>query len=147
MKKTLLICSLLLVFIISSCSSDDSGGTRSSVTARIDGTDYIFNTVNTLVVPYPEEGYADVEVTASINNNPDKRISFVVERYALGLEASWFFAYFLNDTFHEKLPGFQVSVTENTDNSLKGTFAGEVQSDEEPFDVITIENGVFNIRY
>lgn len=147
MKKLLLFSALLLVFVFPSCSSDSDGASQSKVTARIDGVDHTFNTVNVNLIDYPEEGYTDVEVTASKDNNPDLRISFVVERHVLGLEASWFFGYFLNETFYPKMDGFQVSVTENTDNKLKGTFAGQVQADVEPFDIVDIENGTFDIVY
>ena len=148
MKKLLLLCTLVLVLIFPSCSSD-SENTPSVVTARIDGVDYVFNTVNVDTETYTEEGftYTDVIVTASINSDPSNRISFIVEQHVLGLDASWYFAYFLNETAHPRMDDFQVSVTQNTNNRLVGSFAGQVQADEEPFNVVDIEAGTFNITY
>lgn len=149
MKKLLIFSTLLLVLVSPSCSSDSSGSHQDVVTARINGVDHIFNTVNVDTETYTEEDitYTDVIVTASIDNNPNKRISFIVEQGVLGLDASWYFAYFLDETFHPKMDGFQVSVTENTQNRLVGTFAGQVQADVEPFEIYTLENGTFNITY
>lgn len=149
MKKILLSCCLLLAIAFSGCSSDDSGSDRSVVTAKIGGVDYIFNTINVDQETYTEGDYTytDVIVTASINNNPDRRISFVIEEGVVGLEASWYFAYFNNEMAHPKMDGFQTSVTENTGNKIVGTFAGQVQADTEPFDVVPVQNGTFTIRY
>jgi hypothetical protein len=149
MRKLLLIGTLVLILIFPSCSSDDSEPTPDVVTARIDGVDYTFNTVNVDKETYTENDitYTDVIVTASIDSNPDNRISFIVEQGVLGLDASWYFAYFLNETAHPKIDGFQTSVTQNTHNRLVGTFAGQVQADVEPFEIIDIENGTFDITY
>src|SRR5690606_20771210 len=133
-KKLLLFGTLVLALVFSSCSSDDSAGSQSVVMARVNGVDKIFNTINVDTETYTEDDvtWTDVIVTASINNDPAERISFIVEQGALGLDASWYFAYFLDETFHPKMAGFQTSVTENTNHSLKGTFAGQVQADVEP---------------
>ena len=148
MKRVLLLGTLLLILIFPSCSSD-SDAQPSVVTARINGVDHIFNTVNVDTQTFTEDDvtYTDVIVTASIDNNPNNRISFIVERGVLGLDASWYFAYFLDETAHPSIDGFQTSVTENTNNRLVGTFAGQVQADEEPFEIIDIENGTFDINY
>jgi hypothetical protein len=149
MRRLLLIGTLMLILIFPSCSSDGSDPEPDVVTARINGVDYIFNTVNVDTETYTEDDitYTDVIVTASINANPDNRISFIVEQGVLGLDASWYFTYFLNETAHLKMDGFQTSVTENTQNRLVGTFAGQVQADEAPFEIIDIENGTFDITY
>lgn len=149
MKKILLSFSLLLTIFISGCSSDDSGGNKSVVAAKIGGVDYMFNTINVDQETYTDGDYTytDVIVTASINNNPDRRISFVIEEGVVGLDASWYFAYFNNELAHPKMDDFQVSVTENTGNKIVGTFAGQVQADTEPFDIVPVQNGTFTIRY
>lgn len=142
MKKLLLLCSAILLF---SCSQEAPQPKNAVVTATIDGVDYTFNTINVREVPY--EGYTDVEVTASIDSDPNLRVSFVVEKYVKGTTASWYFAYFLNETAFPKMPGFVVDVEENSENELKGTFSGQVQADVEPHEIVDFENGTFDIIY
>ena len=143
MKKLLLFSALVFALAFQSCS-DDSDTPRSVLTARVNGVDKVFNTVNVEVQPY--EGYTDLAVTASINNSPVERISFVVEQGKLGLDASWYFAYFLNETWHPKMPGFQTSVTESTEHKIIGTFAGQVETSDTG-EIVTLENGKFNVYY
>ena len=152
MKKLLLACTMMAVLVFPSCSSDDdsnNNNNNSVVTARIDGVEYNYNTINVDTETYTDGGqtYTDVIVTASIDNNPNNRISFIAEQGVLGLDASWYFSYFLNDTAHPKTENFQVNVTQSTNNRLVGTFAGDVQADVEPFDIIEITNGTFDITY
>ena len=150
MKKLLLFGSLMLTLIFPSCSdSSDGDNPASVVTAKIDGVDYTFNTVNVDTETYTEDGftYTDVIVTASIDSNPDNRISFIVEQGTVGLDASWYFAYFLNETAHPATDNMVFSVTQNDSHRLVGTFAGQVQADEEPFNIVDIEQGTFNIHY
>jgi hypothetical protein len=150
MKRLLLVCAFVAVLIFPSCSSDDDGPNDTSVvTARINGVDYTFNTVNVDTETFTEGGftYTDVIVTASIDSNPDNRISFIVEQGVTGLDASYYFAYFLNETAHPKIEPFMTAVTKNTSNRLEGSFSGQVQADEAPFEIIDIENGTFDISY
>jgi len=149
MKKSLLIALSTVALLFVSCSKDDSSAKNSVVSAKIDGVQKIFNTVHVDTQDYTENDvtWTDVIVTASINNDPSLRISFIAERYAVGLDASYYFAYFLDDTAFPKEPGFQVSVTDNTAHTLKGTFAGQVRSDDGTDVVADIENGTFNIYY
>jgi hypothetical protein len=149
MKKLLLFSTLLLVLIFPSCSDSSDDAPPSVVTARIDGVDYTFNTVNVDTETHTEGDftYTDVIVTASIDNNPDNRISFIAEQGVIGLDASWYFAYFLNETAHPATDDLVFSVTESTNHRLVGSFQGTVQEDVEPFNIVTIENGTFNIHY
>jgi len=149
MKKLLLLGALSLVFIFPSCSSDDSDAPPSTVSARIDGVDYTFNTINVDTETYTDndQTYTDVIITASIDANPDNRISFIVEQGVTGVDASWYFTYFLNDTAHLKTDSFQTIVTESNQHRVVGTFSGTVQADEEPFNTLEVENGTFNVHY
>ncbi len=147
MKRILPILFAASILLFTSCSEDSPAPRPSVVTAKIDGVDYTFNTINVHPVDYPDEGYTDLEVTASIDNNPDNRISFVIEKFAKGTSASWYFAYFLHETAYPKEPDFIVDVTDNDNHHLKGTFSGQVKADVEPFDVIQFENGTFDIIY
>lgn len=149
MKRLLLVCAFVAV-IFPSCSSDDNTTAEPSVvTARINGVEHTFNTINVDTQTHNEDGftYTDVIVTASIDSNPDNRISFIVEQGVTGLDASWYFAYFLNETAHPKIEPFMVAVTHNTSNKLVGSFAGQVQADVEPFEIIEIQDGTFDISY
>jgi hypothetical protein len=149
MKKSLLFTLSAAALLFVSCSKDDSSPKNSVVTAKIDGVEKTFNTIHVETQDYTENdaSWTDVTLTASIDNDPSLRISFITERYAVGLDASWYFAYFLDDTAFPKEPGFQVSVTENTSHTLKGTFAGQVRSDDGTNVVTNIEAGTFNIYY
>ena len=153
MKKLLMTIAVIGTAFLSSCSKDDSSPQDNSVvTARIDGVDYTFDTFVVDQETYTnDEGvtYTDVEVTASINADPSRVVSFIVTEGELGTEASWYFAYFLNDTAYPKIPEeFLTQVTLSTDNHVMGTFSGQVRSIGEPIDeILTIENGRFEIYY
>jgi hypothetical protein len=137
----------LLSAVMMGCSNDDNPRPRSEVRATIDGVEYVFNTVN--VELYPYEGYTDVEVTASINSDPSRTISFIVAQYAVGPNASWYFAYFMNQTAMPKVEGeFSTIVHENTATKLRGMFSGIVRSVGNPVEEIAvISNGTFDITY
>lgn len=148
MKRILLSALAGIALTFSACSSD-SDSESTGVKARINGENITFNTVSVIEEPHTDEGfsYVDLRVTASVNSDPSKRISFVIEQGVTGTEASWFFAYFLDETFHPKMDGFNMNVTTNNGTQLKGTFSGHVQADVEPFEIITVDNGTFNITY
>ena len=149
MKKSLLVLLFAIPFFTSCSKDDDSSVKTSLVSVKIDGEQKIFNTIHVDTENYTEDGasWTDVIVTASINNDPSQRISFIVERYALGLDASWYFAYFLDDTAYPKDPNFQVAVTENTDHHIKGTFAGQATTDDGTNVTADFENGTFDVYY
>jgi len=149
MKRILSLIFIGTAVLFSSCTSDAPQPRKASVTATIDGVHVVFNTININQHTYIENdvAYTDLRVTASINNSMDETISFVVEENILGPNASWYFAYFLNQTAFPKMPDFAVDVTDNTGHHLEGTFSGKVQADDETAQIIDIENGVFDIIY
>ena len=148
--KRILSLIILSAAMITGCSKDDDEPTPDSfVKATIEGVEYTFNTINVELYPYPEEGYTDVEVTASIDNDPSRTISFIATREVVGPHASWYFSYFENATAMPKVEGqFSTVVNENTQTTLKGTFSGTVQSVGNPVvENRAIANGVFDITY
>ncbi|HEX9981067.1 MAG TPA: hypothetical protein VGB50_10945 [Flavobacterium sp.] len=147
MKKILLLPVFFLLGIFASCSSDEDSDPKSVLTARINGTEYTFNTIHVDQVHYPAEGYTDLEVTASIDNNPIRTITFIVAENSLGTHVTWYFTYFLHQSPYQKVEeAFNIDVTENSGARLKGTFSGEVH-DTESGETLTITDGTFNITY
>lgn len=147
MRRVLFFALSGIAVLLSGCSSDSPSPKPSTVTAVIDGANVVFNTVHVDKEPFPDEGYTDLVVTASVDNDPELILTFIVEEEAIGTEASWYFTYFLNETAFPKLPGFETYVAENTGYHIKGTFSGQVQADVEPFEVADIQNGTFDIYY
>ncbi len=148
--KRLLTLIILSAAMLTSCSKDDDDPQPDSVVrATIEGVEYTFNTINVELYPYPEEGYTDVEVTASVDGDPSRLITFIVTREVVGPHASWYFSYFENDTAMPKVDGeFSTIVNENTQTTLKGTFAGTVRSVGNPVvENRAIANGTFDITY
>ncbi|RZJ31894.1 MAG: hypothetical protein EOO48_00700 [Flavobacterium sp.] len=147
--KTNLLFAFICAISLSACTSEPAPLKNSVVTARIDGRDVVFNTVNVNQRTYNENGYVytDVRVTASVDRNPDERISFVVEKNVTGANSEWYFAYWLYETAFPKMPGLEMMVDKNDHNELLGTFSGQVQADIEPHDVVDIENGTFEVYY
>jgi hypothetical protein len=145
MKKFLLAVMLAGASLVSSCSDDDEPA-RSTMTATIGGEQYRFNTFVTTKETFPE-GYTDVTISATIDGDPYRMISFVVEQGVVGGDASYYFAYFENETAYAKVPGsFSFQVDQSTENHVKGTFSGDVR-DEDSGETISITNGAFNIRH
>ena len=147
MKKLLLL--LVFATAVSCSSSDDSPKPDSFVNATIDGVAYEFNTINIERFPYPDEGYTDVEITASIDNNPMRKIIFIVTEQAVWNNASWYFAYFFDDTAFPKVASeFSTVITESTTSNVKGTFSGRVESIGNPVvESVMIQNGSFEVYY
>ena len=148
--KRLLTLLIIAGTVLTSCSKDDDNPKpKSQVKATIEGVEITFNTVNVELYHYPQEGYTDVEVTASVNNDPTRLITFIVKRNVVGPHASWYFSYFENATAFPKVEGeFSTVVNENTQTTLKGTFSGTVRSVGNPVEENrTLANGTFDITY
>jgi hypothetical protein len=149
MKRTLQLFLALTVLLFCSCTSDSPAPIPPTVVALIDGVETHFNTINVDQETYTDgdHTYTDLKITASIDNSPNLRLSFVIEKYVTGPQAFYYFAYFFNETAHDKLPGFLLDVTSNTGHHVKGTFSGQVQADDEAAEIADIEEGTFDIVY
>jgi hypothetical protein len=150
MKRILQLSLALVVLLFCSCSSDSPEPIPPTVVALIDGVETHFNTINVDQQTYTNDDnitYTDLKITASIDNDPNLRLSFVIEKYVTGPASFYYFAYFFNETAHDKLPGFLLDVTSNTGHHVKGTFSGQVQADDEAAEIADIEEGTFDIVY
>lgn len=140
----------LLLFVaaafLSSCSSDDSSATGRRVKAKIDGVEHVFNTIQVTKTEYPEEGYTDVTISATADNDPSKMVSLIVTQGVTGTDASWYFAYFLDETAYPKNDAFLTNVSKSTNNHVKGTFSGTVISTEDDSEIV-FSDGTFDVTY
>ena len=147
MKKVLLFVAVLAAFNFTSCSDDEDGGggsaAASRVKATIDGVPYTFDVVD--VVEVPEDGYTDLYITASLEDNPDTYVTVKVAEGNVGEDAIWEFVYWPNGDAHTTLDGFTSNITTNDNSKIEGTFSGSVQLDDtSPIHVVT--DGQININ-
>jgi hypothetical protein len=151
MKKLLLLMVLPAIFLLHSCSGTEEKTEYkpSVVKATIDGVPYVFNTVNIQRDTFGngDESWTDITVTASIDNDPSFLVSFIVTEHVLGPDASWFFAYFLDDTAYPKMDDFIHDVTFNNGNTIKGTFWGHAEGTDEIPIIAGITDGSYEIHY
>jgi hypothetical protein len=143
---------LLILFasgLIVSCSSDDDSPKISTAKATIDGVEYTFNTFNVTQEQFTDEThtYTDVTVTASIDSDPTRTFTIIVEKGATGTSASYYFAYFLDGTAFPKMPSFATDVTTSKSNRIAGVFFGDVMADDGSGDVVTFSNGTFDVYF
>lgn len=157
MKKFILLFAILSTSFISSCSDDDSNDsttpptTDDIFTAKIDGVLKNFSVVNVNVVPNPEEGYTDLEITAHVADDPDNTFELNLTRdsgevffvqYAEPLDE------LVTNYFQPNpLESFTVNLTENITGKLKGTFSGTMQNTGNAAESVTVTEGNFTIYY
>lgn len=147
MKKLILFISVLAAFAITSCSDDDnSGGRRKSiVTAKINGVPTVLDRVTVDEEIYPD--YIDLRIKALNLNDDDNWLEFVVESDAeVGVYEPWFFSYYVDMEWYYQDPMVNMTITENSEDKLTGTFSGSFQYwDEDIDDLIEITEGEFTI--
>lgn len=147
MKKLLLAFLALATLTFSSCSDDDTPAAPrlSKVMATINGTPLIFDYVTVERQQY--DGYADLNVVATTEADPDNWIKFTFQEGVTGTDVFWFdFAYYIDFIWYEKTGDVNLVVTENNENRLQGTFSGTVEHwDPNVNEPITITNGTFDI--
>lgn len=150
MKKPLLLMAFFAIFIFLSCSEPDKTEYKPSVVkATIDGVPYVFNTINVQKRTYTNNDnlYSEITVTASIDNDPQFLLSFIVTEYELGAQASWYFSYFLYETAYPKMDDFVHEVTFNNGNTIKGTFEGHLEGTDEVPIIAGITDGSYVVYY
>jgi hypothetical protein len=145
MKKIAFALLFVAALFLPSCTSDDSTDKR-TIKAKIDGIEHIFNTVQVEETPYPDEGYTDVTISATLDNDPSKMVSIIVTQGVTGDDASWYFAYFLDETAYPKNDAFTTNVDKSTNNHVKGTFSGTVISTEDDSEIV-FTDGTFDVTY
>ncbi len=151
MKKIFLFVAALTLSL-TSCSSDDNsggngGGGNSELKVTIDGVQKTFNTV--VVNRQVQDGWTELTVTATIDNNPAEIITFNVDEGEVGSDVIWNFDYTKNGE-HHWATNFSAVVQTNANKKLKGTFMASVYStyDEEGQPImVNLTNGSFDISY
>lgn len=155
MKKLFLFVAVTTLGLMTSCSSDDNKGGNGSGSAELKVTiDGVAKTFNTIVVneeSYTDGGetYVELEITATINNDPSEMIVFSLDEGDLGASAIWTFYYIKNGEsyYHYNLSSV---VQTNSNKKLKGTFSGSVAkwSNEDQQNIyVQLTNGSFDISY
>ena len=152
MKKIFVFFTLFVFAFLSSCDSKDNDDFQSTnfLKATINGTEIVFDTFNIEKTDYPEDGYSDIQVTATKSGDPSKKIILEMEHLATGTEPCFEFQYVDEDIYYIINPrentSLVIDVTENTTNKLKGTFTGTIPEYEGTGSVI-ITGGSFDIVY
>lgn len=152
MNKIYVIFALIASVTLSSCDSKDNDDAKSInfLKATINGTEYVFDTFNVDKTDYPEDGYSDIQITATKSNDPSKTIILELEYLAIGTETCFEFQYVDGDDYYVINPrennSLSVDVTENVSNKIRGSFIGTVPQDGETGSVV-ITNGSVDITY
>lgn len=149
MKKIFLfVVALAFITGISSCSSDD--GMRNSVLkVTIDGEEKTFNVIVNKLEGSNEEGdsWVEIEVTATINNDPTEMLVFGVDEGELGSHVIWYFGYENDGIEYYDDTGINYVVEINENGRLKGAFVGIIAGEDNegnPVEVV-FTNGTFDI--
>lgn len=143
-----------------SCSSDDNSGGNSGgnseLKVTIDGVQKTFNTIVVNEVHY-EDWASDLEITATIDNNPSEMIIFSLEEGSLGASAIWGFRYTKSGTTydygysnHEESTSISSVINTNSNKKIKGNFEAVLASGfDENGNLIKVilTNGSFDISY
>ena len=141
-NKLLLILSFLLIGLYS-CSSDDSNSDVNFIRAKFNGTEQKFNIISVDKVDYPNEGYSDVEVTATMSSDPTK-IMILKSEYGVTGDIIWGM-YYTNDGIYYENNSQDSNVIENSSGRYTGTFSGSLISEGEG--TVMITEGSFDIIY
>lgn len=135
---------------LTSCSSDDSDGAPQSFTVTVNGTAKTFNTI---VVDEEVEG-EDVYLTVTALNpsNPNEFILFQTYEGDLGADAVYYFTYSSGGVTYNNYSGtsnFNIVLTQNSNNRMKGTFSGTLSGYNSNFEEISVTttNGAFDFGY
>ncbi|RZJ67606.1 MAG: hypothetical protein EOO50_04825 [Flavobacterium sp.] len=148
MRKITFLLFIAALPLVSCSSSDDKDQVGRHIKATIDGTAYTFNTLTVSTDEYTEGDftYTDVTMTGSVNNDPAKTVSIVVMEGATGNDASWYFGHHHDGEEFLKDDSFSTIISENAGRRIKGTFSGNVVSNEDG-EIKTITNGSFEVTY
>lgn len=154
MKKLFMFITAIALTTLSSCSKDDSKGNpaqpSSYLTAIVNGVTLNFDTLKVAkeVVDNDGDPYTDLIVTATKSDDRSKSIIFNLQHLQLGTETCYYFDFTDGDTNYDSVVGnsFEVNITVNTDNNLKGNITGRL-SDSNNTNSIVIPSGSFDITY
>lgn len=161
MGRQMLLPALVFLLLLS-CSKDDDSepgivpvpvpppASTNFLKATIGGTEYNFDRiiVDTETVIDGSESYVDLNVTATINDDPTKEIIFNLEQDVPGTETIYYL-YLQNngteyDTDHDAI--FNTNVTTNANKRIIGTFSGTL-GNFDGGETIEIQSASFDISY
>lgn len=166
MKRLFLFVTALTLSLTSCSSDDDKGGNEnengnvenSELRVTIDGVQKTFNTIVVNEEHYEEEHWAsDLEITATIDNNPSEMIILSLEEGSLGASAIWGFWYTKSGTTYsngysssEESTSISSVISTNSNKKIKGTFEAVLASgfDENGNLIkVVLTDGSFDISY
>lgn len=147
MKSKLFFILSFVLLGVSSCSSDDDKADVNFIRAKFNGTEQKFNIISVDKVDYPEEGYSDVEVTATMSSDDTKTFILKSEFGVTGEDIVWGL-YYINDGVYytNNIDNTNSNVAENSNGRYKGTFSGTL-FDEDSGATIMLTEGSFDIIY
>jgi len=144
MKNKILLIVCFALISICSCSSDDDKSEVNFIRAKFNGVEQKFNIISVDKVDYIEEGYSDVEVTATMSSDATK-IFVLKSEYDVTGDIIWGIYYTTDGIYYQNDENFTNSnVTENSNGRYKGTFSTTINNDEGS---IVITEGSFDIIY
>lgn len=153
MKKIFLFLVFVSLGILSSCSSDDGGGSGggsgsgNKINMKINGTQKSFTSVDVESIYNPVDDYTDLEVTATISGSTPIILEMSLEKDNTDAGSVYWFQYIENGTYYQPSDSFTISITQNSDNKLIGSFSGTLTDSGDPMNTIAVTEGTFNIKY
>jgi len=127
---------------ITACSSDYDGK-KSGLTARINGVERTFNTIEVTEEDFGE--YTDYIIDAVQSDDVTKSITISLGKGSLGTESIYFIQYYDGTTFYQlSSPQITSNVTESSASKIKATFSG-ILNDGGSGNV-NIANGVIDLK-
>lgn len=147
MKRILFLFLGLTLISLSACSEDDDKSDVNYVSAKFNGVEERFTIISVDTQEYPEEGYTDIVVRATKNNDPSRIVTIASELGVTGENIIWGFYFETENEYYEQDPtNFTSNLTSNANGSYVGTFSGSA-IEESNGSVMVVTNGSFNIRY
>ncbi len=145
MKKTLFLFLSFSLFSLIGCSKDDDRSDVNYITAKFNGVEERFTIISVDKVDY--DGYSDIVVRATPNNDLTKVVTIGAEFGIVGPNEIWGFSYETeNEYFEQDYNNFSSNITTNSSGNFAGTFSGAA-IEETNGNVLVITNGSFNIKY
>lgn len=152
MKKIFVLLTLFTFAFLSSCDSNDGDDSQPAapLKATINGTEVVFDIVKVEKTDYPDDGYSDIQITATKSSDASKTIILELEYEATGTETCFEFQYIDGDNYYIINPrennSLIVNITENVAKKVKGSFSGTVSQDGGSGSIV-VPNGSFDIAY
>lgn len=145
MKKTLFLFLSFTILSLIGCSKDDDKADVNYITAKFNGVEERFTIISVDKVDY--DGYTDIVVRATPNNDLTKIVTIGSEYGVVGPNEIWGFSYETDSAYYEQdASNFTSNITVNSDGNYVGTFSGSL-IEENNGNVLVVTSGSFNIKY